>query len=94
MVLLSAQFIYSSKYCIYELPIFIEKSGCVVCFQLSKYLKEIWNFDAWIAKNLTNTKKRIGESRNLNRDLCNDWMIICLYEEKNPSNSVLSFTMI
>ena len=39
LVLSSAQFIYSSKYCFYELPIFIEGQGCAICFQISKYLK-------------------------------------------------------
>ena len=68
----SAQLIYWSKYSLYELQIFIEGQGCAICFQLSQYLKEIWNSDAWIAKILTNTKKRIDESRNLNRDFCND----------------------
>ena len=84
MVLPSAQFIYSLKYSLWEFPVFIEGRGCVICFQLSKYLKEIWNSDYWINKNLTNSKKRIDKSRNLNKDLWNDWLIIRFHKKKNP----------
>ena len=48
MILLAAQFVYSSKYCLYELPIIIGAQGCIICLQLSKHLKEIWYFDASI----------------------------------------------
>ena len=41
MILKAAQFIYSSKYCLYELTIIIGGQGCIICLQLSKYLKEI-----------------------------------------------------
>ena len=34
------------KKCLYELPIFTNGQGCVICFQLSKYLKDIWNSNA------------------------------------------------
>ena len=48
MILQAAQFIYSSKYCLYELLIIIGGQGCIICLQLSKYLKEIWYSDASI----------------------------------------------
>ena len=48
MILIAALFIYSSKYCLCELPIIIEGQGWAICFQLSKYIKEIWNSDASI----------------------------------------------
>ena len=66
----------------------IGAQGFIICFQLSNYLKEIWNSDVSIGNYFTNTKNRIDESRNLNRDLCNDWMIICLHEEKNLTKTV------
>ena len=56
-----------------------EEQGQAFYLQLSRYIQDIEKFDVLVLKKLERAKDRKDESRNLNIDFSNHWMIIRLH---------------